>query len=236
MSEPQFKGPSEMVLAASAARQFYFANRSKVQIADELGISRFEVARLLHRARATGIVSITVASPGTVNLDLSSRLCEEFGLQYGIAVDTAGDSDVQIREQVGQCAADLLSEITTPDDVLGVGWARIVLAMASRVQGLSARRIVQFTGALSRSDVDVSAVEVVRDLARRAGVPASVFYAPMLVSDGQAAAALYRQPEVADAVARFKDVTKAVVGVGVGPPALDAVRRADARRTRRRPG
>jgi len=38
--------PSEVVLAARVARQFYLEGVSKVDIADRLGISRFRVARL----------------------------------------------------------------------------------------------------------------------------------------------------------------------------------------------
>ena len=39
--------PSEIVLAARVARQYYLEGVSKVNIADRLGISRFRVARLL---------------------------------------------------------------------------------------------------------------------------------------------------------------------------------------------
>ena len=58
-----FAGPLEIVMASRVARLFYFDGRSKVQIADELGISRFKVARLLELARASGIVRISVAGP-----------------------------------------------------------------------------------------------------------------------------------------------------------------------------
>jgi DNA-binding transcriptional regulator LsrR (DeoR family) len=60
---PQFMSPAEMVTAALVARRFYLDKRSKVQIADELGMTRFKVARLLELARARGIVSITICGP-----------------------------------------------------------------------------------------------------------------------------------------------------------------------------
>src|SRR6202167_564797 len=52
--------PSEVVLAARVARQFYLEGVSKVDIADRLGISRFRVARLLDFARESGPVRIEI--------------------------------------------------------------------------------------------------------------------------------------------------------------------------------
>jgi DNA-binding transcriptional regulator LsrR (DeoR family) len=203
-----------MVMAAQVARRYYFDNRSKVQIAAEFGMTRFKVARLLELARATGMVSITVIGPGSMELELSERLRERFGLRHAVVVNTTRGKDAEVRDQIGEVAADFLSEITTPDDVLGIGWARVVLAMASKLQGLRADRIVQLTGALTRPDVEPTSVEVVRTVARHAKAESSVFYAPMIVSDVETAQGLYRQEQVADAVARFDTVTKAVVGVG----------------------
>ena len=208
-----FAGPLEMVTAARIARLFYMDGWSKVQIADELDLTRFKVARLLELARASGMVRITVVGAGSLDLVLSERLCHQFGLRHAVVVNTTGD-DQDIRAQIGAAAADLLSEIMTPDDVLGIGWARVVLAMAAKLRGPRAKRIVQLTGALTRPDVEASSVDVVRSIARDAKAEASVFYAPMIVSDEQTAHGLYRQEAVAEAVTRFDTVTKAVVGVG----------------------
>ena len=56
--------PSEVVLAARVARQFYLEGVSKVDIAERLGISRFRVARLLEAARESGMVRIEIGLPG----------------------------------------------------------------------------------------------------------------------------------------------------------------------------
>ena len=45
-SQSPFVGHAEMVTAAMVARRYDFDNRSKVQIAGELGMTRFKVARL----------------------------------------------------------------------------------------------------------------------------------------------------------------------------------------------
>ncbi len=218
---------SDRVLAARVARRFYRLGQPKYQIALELGISRFKVARLLTLAREWGIVRITIVEPGSIDTDLSEQLCERFGLRRALVVETTPGDNAVIRDQLGRAAAQLLAEIMEPEDVLGLGWARVVLAMAAHVTSLRARRVVQLSGALTRPDVEPTAIELVRDVARSVPAPACIFHAPMIASDPEAARVMLRQEQVADAFAAFPSVTKAVVGVGGWqPPAstlLDAL-------------
>ncbi len=225
--------PASQVLLASVARRYYLSGQSKVQISADLGLSRFQVARLLERARATGLVRIEIGGPGAIDLDTSSRLQEAFGLRHAVVVDVPGESVAALRSQLGAAAAELLMEIVTPSDVLGVAWARAVSAMAAAVTRLPPVPVVQLTGSLSGSGLEDSAVELVRGLSRVSGGPAHFFYAPMVLRDASTATALRKQPELARTIGRFDEVTKAVVGVGRwergGSTVYDAASPADRR-------
>ena len=212
------RGPAQLVLTASVARRYYLDGRSKIEIATEFGLSRFKVARLLDDARASGLVRIEIGHPGAIDIELSGRLMDALGLQHCVVTDTPDEHPVAIREHLGAAAAELLTELITPDDVLGLSWARSVSAMATSVRRLATVPVVQLTGALSRPGVDDSSIELVRDVARVSGGPAYYFYAPMAVPDAATARALRRQPEVAQALARISTVTKAVAGVGAWAP------------------
>lgn len=216
-------GPAALVLQASVARRYYIDGRSKIEIADEFRLSRFKVARLLDDARASGLVQIQIGRPGVIDVGLSSELTDAYGLLHAVVVDTHEEEAAALRQQVGRATAELLSEIVTADDVLGLGWARSLIAMSAELRQLARCRVVQLTGALSRPDVDESSIELVRDVARISGGPAYYFYAPMLVRDAPTAASLFRQPDVARAVAQFPSVTKAVVGVGGWSPPYSTV-------------
>jgi DNA-binding transcriptional regulator LsrR (DeoR family) len=208
------RGPASQVLLASVARRYYLSGQSKVQIGADLGLSRFQVARMLERARATGLVRIEIDVPGSIDLDTSSRLQDAYGLRHAVVVDVPGDAAAALRSRLGAAAAELLMEVVTPSDVLGVAWARAVSAMAAAVTRLPPVSVVQLTGSLSGREIEDSAVELVRGLSRVSGGPAYFFYAPMMVRDATTAAALKTQPEVARALAKFDAVTKAVVGIG----------------------
>ncbi|MBV8987282.1 MAG: hypothetical protein JO372_01850, partial [Solirubrobacterales bacterium] len=53
-------GPAGLVLMANVARRFYFEGATKSDIADQLQLSRFKVARILDQARAEGLVRIEI--------------------------------------------------------------------------------------------------------------------------------------------------------------------------------
>jgi DNA-binding transcriptional regulator LsrR (DeoR family) len=210
-------GPAQLVLTASVARRYYLDGRSKVEIAEEFALSRFKVARLLEDARSSGLVRIEIGHPGVVDVELSGRLMTSLGLQHCVVTDTPDDHPASMREHLGAAAADLLTEIVTPDDVLGLSWARSVSAMATALQQLATVPVVQLTGALARPGDD-SSIELVREVARVSGGPAYFFYAPMAVPDAATAQALRGQPEVAQAFSRIGSVTRAVAGVGAWEP------------------
>jgi DNA-binding transcriptional regulator LsrR (DeoR family) len=214
VAKQQADGPAALVLTATVARRYYLDGESKSDIAEQLGLSRFKVARLLDQARATGLVRIELDYRGELDLDLSVRLGQTYGLRHCIVVDSPDEDEAVLRSNLGRAAARLLTEIVHADDVLGLAWARSLMAMRSSLTRLAPCHVVQLTGALSRPDVDESSIELVRDVARVADGAASYFYAPMILPDAATARALRTQPEVARAISRFPDVTKAVVGLG----------------------
>lgn len=216
-------GPALLVLAASVARRYYLDDVSKVDIAAEYGLSRFQVARLLDAARAGGLVKIEIASDGAIDVDLSGRLREAYGLKHAVVVHATEHDGSVLRRELGHAAASLLSEIVSVNDVLGMAWSRSVSATASALTRLPPVPVVQLTGALARPDVADSSVDLVLHTARKFGGAAYFFYAPTVVPDAETAAALRRIPEVARTLQQFEAVTKAVIGLGLWSPGESTV-------------
>ena len=84
-------GPAQLVLLAAVARRYFLDGRSKVEIAEEFGFSRFKVARLIDAARESGVVHIEIRHVDGIDVDLSARLQERFRLQHAVVVDTPND-------------------------------------------------------------------------------------------------------------------------------------------------
>jgi DNA-binding transcriptional regulator LsrR (DeoR family) len=223
MTRAKPAGPAALVLTASVARRYYVDRVSKSDIAAELGLSRFKVARLLDNAHASGLVRIELDYRGEIDLDRSVRLRDAFSLHHSVVIDSPEDDDTLLRANLGRAAAGLLGEITEDGDVLGLAWARSLMAMLASLTWLAPCPVVQLTGALSRPDVDASSIELVREVARISNGEAFYFYAPMILPDAATANAMRKQPEVKQAVGMFPRVTKAVIAVGAWEKGLSTV-------------
>src|SRR6266567_4560020 len=117
-------GPAQLLLMSRVARSYYLDGRSKSDIAAELNISRFRVARLLEASRQSGLVRIVIEHQGSIDPDLSMQLQSTFGLANAVVIDIPDDDEVTLRRPLGEAAAELLQELVTADDVLGLAWAR----------------------------------------------------------------------------------------------------------------
>ena len=114
--------------------------------------SALPVARLLDAARSSGVVKIEIADPGGIDVELSRRLQEAFGLRHAVVVPRADENPTTLWQRLGTAAAELLAEIVTDEDVLGLAWSRSVSAMTNALTELPTIPVVQLTGALVQPD------------------------------------------------------------------------------------
>jgi Putative sugar-binding domain len=115
------------VQTAAMARLFYLENKSKIEIAEEFGISRFKVARMLENAIRDGLIRLEIHLPAELDADLSDALRTRFDLTHAIvftspAQGPGGEGPDPVTHRLGAVAADLLTEIVTEGDVLGLVW------------------------------------------------------------------------------------------------------------------
>ncbi|HEY7009667.1 MAG TPA: sugar-binding domain-containing protein, partial [Jatrophihabitantaceae bacterium] len=213
---------TELILMARAARRYYLDDVSKKDIADELGISRFRVARLIDAARRTGMVRIQIESPAGIDAELSVALQERFGLVHAVVVDLADEHTEALRSRLGQVAAEVLQDVVHDDDVLGMAWARSLRGIGASIKGLAACPVVQLTGALSGPDGS-DVIDLVRRVAAAGGGTPHVFYAPLVAPDLASARVVRRQPDVSRAMALAAKVTVAVVGIGAWQPGMSTI-------------
>lgn len=221
-AEARSADPSSVVLLGLVSRRHYLEGRSKTEIADELGISRFKVARLLEEARTSGVVRIEVVEDLEVDVEASVRLRTQLGVEH-VVVTTPDSGGAGSLDRLGDIAARFISGLVTADDVLGLPWSRTVDAMVRHLRALPPVTVVQLCGAQPPPGDDSSAVGLVVAAARAAGTRGHVFFTPLLVADATTATALRKEPQVHDALHRAADVTVAVVGVGSWGPGLSTV-------------
>ena len=149
---------SELQLAALAARRYYLDDMSKVDIAAELGVSRFKVARLLDLARSEGVVTIEVHDPRGVDEELSEALRAALGIRRALVLDAAPEP----RAQVGALAAEYLRDTVTAGASVGLAWSRSTQALVQHLHDLPTCTIVQMCGVIQHAVGEEQNVELVR--------------------------------------------------------------------------
>lgn len=214
---PQPPGPSRQVQIAHIATEHFVNRKTRVEISNETGLSRFKVGRILDEALESGIVRIQIASPSGVRLDLSLQLRDRYQLDHVVVVDVPSESEEALQEALGAAAAELLNEILKEDDVLGLTSGRTLNAMARHLDTLACRRVVQLAGVAG--PILQSGLESLRRVSMIEGVRPFPIYSSLVMSDAQAAEGVRRQPDVRRTFEQFDRVTVAVGAVGSWVPA-----------------
>lgn len=197
------------------ARAYYLHDRSKVDIAQETGLSRWQVARVLTDARESGVVTIRVEDTDPSGTGLAAQVEATLGVPRVIVVDRGrGAPPFPGIDAVAHGLADYLSVTVRPGESLGIVWSRIVEALPEKLQQLAPCDVVQLAGALTFPGDRVGSVEVIRQVARIAEGTAHPIYAPLVAPSGDIASALMRAPEIAGVMVRAARVDHAVVGIG----------------------
>lgn len=213
----------DTALILTAARRYYWEDQSKVQIARELGISRFQVARLLQEARRSGLVRIEIGSPGHVDEELSTKVAESLGIQRAVVVEAHPTSAQTTFDLVGAALAAELESVVSERATVGIAWSRAAPAMARELRRLQPCSVIQLSGAIYPPPGLPGSVEITRDIAAAAGGEAHILYAPLVVPDVETARGLRRQPEIAATLAMADDLDVAVLSVGAWIPGASAV-------------
>lgn len=210
--------PQASLEAALVARRFYIDDRPKNAIAEEMGISRFKVARLIEEARASGLVRITIEMPADIDLGLGEHLSRAFGIRRALVARTTDRDPAAVAALVGTAAATYLSTAVSDADVVGVSWGSTLTSTVDALRSLAPAEVVQLVGGVHAGAMETSGVELVRRLAERSGGRAFPLHAPLLVRTAEMAAALRADPSLAQTITRFSRLTKAVVGIGSWQP------------------
>ena len=211
------------------ARRFYLEGKSKIQIAEEFGVSRFKVARVLETALERDLVRIEISVPANLDAERSDALRARFGLRHAVVVESPTDGtgtgplDDTDPENLGEVAADLLGELVTEGDVLGLAWGRSTIHMAAALKHLPPCTVVQLTGVYDPGTAERGSVEAVRRAAAVSGGEAHPIYAPMLLPDAATAAALRGQTSITSAFEYFDKVTVAAVSIGSWEPGVSTI-------------
>jgi len=210
------------LLAAQVARKHFLERRTNLEIAGELGISRFRVARLLDQAIDSGIVQIAIAPPIDIDDKLSTAIRDLFGLKEALVLPPDPTSDETLtRAAVAQLAARYLADLAVDGMTIGISWGKTLDDVAAALETgprLPTCHVVQMVGNLPTLEDSMHAGDVLRRFSNVLRGHSHPLHAPLIANDAAAAEAFRAEPSVARTLAEIPTVDVAVVGIGSWDP------------------
>ena len=211
----------ELRLMAKVARMYHRDGLRQVQITERLNIHQSTVSRLLKRAEKEGIVRMTLTMPSGLHPELEDALTSAYGLREAIVVD-AVDQEEQIVRDLGAAAGFYLETTLKPRDVVGISsWSAALLAMVEAMHPsprASGAHVVQILGGIGSPSAELHATQLTRRLANLLGGVATLLPAPGAVGSAEARRVMLKDRYVLEAMAMFKSITVALVGIGAVTP------------------
>ncbi|NML44804.1 sugar-binding transcriptional regulator [Ramlibacter sp. G-1-2-2] len=199
-----------------AAWLYYMEGLTQDRIAEQLGLTRLKVNRLLGEARSSGLVGITINSRLASCVELEAELKRVCGLQHAAIVPTPEDP-AQIPVLLGRAAGEFLSRHLATQRVrgIGVGW------------GATLRETIRFVkpghwpdvhvnsmmGGLTRG-LEINTFETASALATRLGARCSYLAAPLYAGSQKSRDTLVAQDVFQESFAEMASNDVALLSVG----------------------
>jgi DNA-binding transcriptional regulator LsrR (DeoR family) len=215
--------PERYQLLSKVAWLYYHDELTQVEISEKLGISRVTINRLLKEARQCGLVQIKVNTPFSDALELSSQVCEKFGLRDAVIVK-AGASEDDLQKALAQAAAGVLVQRLQPGMTVGIGVGRTVAQIPEYFHPGQIHRC-RFIGLTGGLDLRVGGVPHIFDTLARlaAAVQGDAVYipAPSYLADKELQKLLLSEQAVIHALSQAAACDLAIFSLGtIGYSAL----------------
>jgi DNA-binding transcriptional regulator LsrR (DeoR family) len=199
-------------LLANIASMYYEGEKNQNEIADELGISRVKVYRLLKEAREEQVVKIVIDWPIERDTQLENKLVQVFQLKKALVLKT----NVGGLHRLGQLAARHLELILEDGMTLSVCLGRSTYEVINAVRPtLSAHvNVVQAMGSIPFAIQEMDSPALARQLANKLG--GQVFYlsSPLIANTPAEADVIRRQRLIEHTLNISRSADILLVGIG----------------------
>ena len=204
------------MLLARVAHLYYEEQLTQSGIADQLGLSRVKVYRLLKEARDSGVVRIAVHWPLARAEALEAQLADAFGLREVAVVDAEHNSRFAGTAELGMAGARILEQLLLPEQTIAVFLGRATRSVIDAVQPgvLSGISVVQAIGNRPLPDRDYDASALASRVAEKLGGNVTFLRAPPVADSPDAASLIAEQSDISLSLRAARSADLALLGVG----------------------
>lgn len=216
---------SEESLGLRAAWLHYVGGLTQAAVAKRLGLPSVKTHRLIARAVAEGAVKVTIDGDIVACVELESRLCARFGLNFCRVTPDLAEEGLPLRA-LGLAGAEYLRNLLSnnPDITIGIGHGRTLSAAIHQLPQLDAShaRFVSLLGCLTRNYA-LNPHDVMHRIAEKTGAQAYMMPVPFFANTVEDREVLLSQRGVSEVFSMAAGSTVKLVGIGTVEPAAQLV-------------
>ncbi len=207
---------SRTSLLADVAEMYYFQKKDQSAIADEIGVTRSMVSRMLTEARNRGIVEIKINRPIQYEPDLEEAIRSRFGIETVFVVSVRNSNHDKLLLELGKAAAEVLERYLTPESILGLAWGTTISAAVDAVKstGKYPCKVVQLVGAMGAQNAEYDGHALVQRLANKLGGDPYFINAPYLCQSSEIAQSMIETKGIKETIELGKKTQIALLGIG----------------------
>lgn len=206
----------EMEMLVKVARLYHESHLSQSEIAKKINVSRPTVSRMLAQATERGCIKTTVIDPFDSIQNLCVELKGKFNLKDIVIVQSSNTGSRDAKKAVGAVAANYLTRILKPNDIIGISWGTTMYEVAkameqSLVENLT---VVQLNGFLYDNTSNDFVFGVVKGIGDRLNARVNYLYVPALVSSTKIKDAFMDDTNIRDILELTQKSNVALFGLG----------------------
>ena len=203
-------------LMVQAAKLYYDLERTQSEVGRELGLTRWQVARLLREAREIGVLRIEIAPRARRLPALESALQRTFALREAIIIPDLDVDEQALLGRVAAAAAQYLTALNPKPRLVGVSWGRTMAAVAEHLaSGWNVNvEVVLLNGATHVRGAAVPANSIAERFAAAGPGTATLLPVPAIVGKATTREALVADPVIAPVLALGVETPVACFGLG----------------------
>ena len=202
---------------AEAAILYYEKKCTQQEIADQLGLSRQTVSKLLNDALAESIVEIRVHDPARECRGAEEALCERYGLKEAVVCSVSSKRESVRRLMTVRAAAEYLApRMREGGKKIAVSWGHTVEALIGEMPLLQTADNVVFPlfGATDHEMPCFSSNELAREMAEKIGAAVRYAWFPYLLDRAEDAVLLKKTSYYKKMEELWGRMDLAIVGIG----------------------
>lgn len=211
-----FEFEKRLELLAHVAAGYYVHGKNQQEIANEIGMTRSAVSRLLSEAQKRGVVEHIIHYPWRTSPELEKELAGRFDLLHVRVLARQNKNDEEMLQALGVLAAQYFTSLLPRLRVVGITWGTGLYQMIRAIQPQSHPNleVVQLIGGTGTEHGSAIGPLLAPMLANCLGCTCHFLHAPLVMENASARTSLVQDRSIRATLQRAASCDIALTGIG----------------------